>query len=69
MATTSLGADPAPLATPAGQPNPPQGIHHQYQEPLAFRPERFMPGGEYEQFPEDIRPYYVSALGAGRCGI
>ncbi|PRW33867.1 Cytochrome P450 [Chlorella sorokiniana] len=35
-----------------------QGIHHQYKEPMAFRPERFMPGGEYEQFPEDIRPYY-----------
>lgn len=40
----------------------PQGIHHQYQDPLAFRPERFMPGGEYEQFPEDIRPYYVSSV-------
>jgi len=36
-----------------------QGIHHQYAEPLAFRPERFMPGGEYDQFPEDIRPYMV----------
>ena len=31
----------------------------QYQEPLAFKPERYMPGGEYDQFPEDIRPYMV----------
>ncbi|KAL4435224.1 hypothetical protein ABPG77_001906 [Micractinium sp. CCAP 211/92] len=34
-----------------------QGIHHQYKDPLDFRPERYMPGGEYDQFPEDIRPY------------
>jgi hypothetical protein len=36
-----------------------QGIHYQYQEPLAWRPERFMPGGEYDQFDESIRPYMV----------
>jgi len=34
-----------------------QKVHHLYQDPLEWRPERFMPGGEYDQFPEDIRPY------------
>ncbi|EFN52051.1 hypothetical protein CHLNCDRAFT_139264 [Chlorella variabilis] len=34
-----------------------QGIHHQYNDPLAWRPERYMPGGEYDQFDESIRPY------------
>lgn len=48
-----------PFASQSPPLSPLQGIHHQYKEPLAFRPERFMPGGEYEQFPEDIRPYYV----------
>ena len=42
-----------------------QGIHHQYQEPLAWRPERYLPGGEYDQFDESIRPYMVSCL----CGL
>ena len=42
-----------------------QGIHQQYQQPQEFRPERYMPGGEYDQFPEDIRPYMVSGCGAG----
>ena len=37
-----------------------QGIHRQYQQPLEWRPERYMPGGEYDQFPADIRPYMVS---------
>ncbi|KFM27558.1 putative cytochrome P450 4aa1 [Auxenochlorella protothecoides] len=34
-----------------------QRVHHLYKDPLAWKPARFMPGGEYEQFDEDIRPY------------
>lgn len=33
------------------------GTHDLYKEPEMFRPERFMPGGEYEQFGEAERPY------------
>jgi cytochrome P450 len=36
-----------------------QRVHHAYKDPLEWQPERFMPGGEYDQFPEDIRPYMV----------
>lgn len=36
-----------------------QGIHHQYREPSAWRPDRYMPGGEYDQFDAAIRPYMV----------
>jgi cytochrome P450 len=36
-----------------------QRVHHLYKEPLQYRPERFMPGGEYDLFPEGIRPYMV----------
>ncbi|GAB4821188.1 hypothetical protein N2152v2_008234 [Parachlorella kessleri] len=34
-----------------------KAIHHLYKDPLAWKPDRFMPGGEYDQFSEDIRPY------------
>lgn len=34
-----------------------KGTHHMYEEPLAFRPQRFMPGGEYDQFDDSIRAY------------
>lgn len=34
-----------------------QRVHHLYKDPLAWKPDRFMPGGEYESFSEDIRPY------------
>lgn len=36
---------------------PTQGTHNLYKQPEAFRPERFMPNGEYDQFDEAIRPY------------
>lgn len=32
-----------------------QGTHNMYKDPQAFKPERFMPGGEYDQFDEDRR--------------
>lgn len=34
-----------------------QRVHHLYKDPLEWRPDRFMPGGEYDQFDEEIRPY------------
>lgn len=34
-----------------------QGVHNQWQEPTEFKPERFMPGGEYDQFEESVRSY------------
>lgn len=34
-----------------------EGVHQQYKAPQEWRPERFMPGGEYDSFDEDIRPY------------
>lgn len=32
-------------------------MHNQWRDPTAFRPERFMPGGEYDEFDESIRAY------------
>lgn len=34
-----------------------KGTHHMYKDPLVFRPERFMPNGEYDQFDDAIRAY------------
>jgi hypothetical protein len=34
-----------------------QGVHNQWSNPTEFQPERFMPGGEYDQFDEVVRPY------------
>ena len=34
-----------------------QRVHHLYKDPLEWKPDRFMPGGEYDQFDDDIRPY------------
>jgi hypothetical protein len=39
-----------------------QGVHQQYEQPAAWRPERYMPGGEYDQFDDAIRPYMVRGL-------
>jgi hypothetical protein len=32
-----------------------QGTHCQWKDPEQYRPERFLPGGEYDSFPESIR--------------
>ncbi|GIL69020.1 hypothetical protein Vretimale_17394 [Volvox reticuliferus] len=34
-----------------------QGTHRLYEAPEEFRPERFMPGGEYDNFDDAIRAY------------
>jgi cytochrome P450 len=39
-----------------------QAVHSTWQRPEAWLPERFLPGGEYDRFPEDIRPFMVSAV-------
>lgn len=42
-----------------------QRLHHQYKDPLRWDPARFMPGGEYDRFDEDIRPYMFMAFVQG----
>lgn len=37
-----------------------KAVHQQWTDPEVWRPERFLPGGEYDQFDEDIRQYMVS---------
>ncbi len=34
-----------------------QGTHRMYEAPDAFRPDRFMPGGEYDAFDDATRAY------------
>lgn len=34
-----------------------QGVHDLYKDPDTFNPDRFMPGGEYENFDGAIRPF------------
>jgi Cytochrome P450 len=31
------------------------GTHNMWKDPGSYQPDRFLPGGEFEQFPEDIR--------------
>ena len=37
-----------------------QAVHQQWKQPDEWRPDRFQPGGEYDSFPDDVRPYMVS---------
>lgn len=40
-----------------------QSVHTDgWQAPAEWRPSRFMPGGEYDQFDEDLRLFRVRAL-------
>ena len=32
-----------------------QGTHAKWREPHVYRPGRFLPGGEFDSFPEDVR--------------
>lgn len=32
-----------------------EGTHRHWREPDAYRPDRFLPGDEYDSFPESIR--------------
>ena len=34
----------------------------EWEEPQEWRPERFLPGGEYESFDDSIRPHKVSSI-------
>lgn len=34
-----------------------KAVHQQWKDPEVWQPERFMPGGEFDQFSEDIRQY------------
>lgn len=36
-----------------------QAVHHTWKSPDSWRPQRFMPKGEYDSFDEDIRQYMV----------
>lgn len=40
-----------------------KAVHQQWKDPLLWQPERFMPGGEFDQFSEDMRQYMVRSLG------
>jgi hypothetical protein len=51
----SLSPPPPPPSTPPAAPV--QCVHNQWRDPVEFRPERFMPGGEYDEFDESVRPY------------
>lgn len=39
---------------------PVQAVHKSWQHPDQWQPERFMPGNEFDNFPDDIRPYMVA---------
>lgn len=39
-----------------------KAVHQQWEDPRRWQPERFMPGGEFDRFSEDIRQYMVRWL-------
>jgi len=39
-----------------------KAVHQQWKDPETWQPERFMPGGEFDQFPDDIRQYMVCCV-------
>lgn len=40
-------------------------MHDSWKNPSQFSPERFVTGGEYDQFDEDVRPYMFLPFIAG----
>ena len=44
-----------------------KAVHQQWSEPEVWRPERFLPGGEYDQFDEHIRQYMVRVCHFASC--
>ena len=36
-----------------------QAVHNAWAKPDAWRPERHLPGGEYDCFPDELRPFMV----------
>ncbi|KAK9791377.1 hypothetical protein WJX73_006540 [Symbiochloris irregularis] len=42
-----------------------QAVHQSWQKHDQWRPERFLPGDEFDQFPDDIRPYMFVPFGQG----
>lgn len=46
-----------------------QAVHALWAAPAAWRPERFLPGGEYEGFKDDIRPFMARALFPLHCAL
>jgi hypothetical protein len=45
----------------------PQHTHHMYDAPMEFRPDRFMPGGEYDSFDEARRLFMFVPFIQVRC--
>lgn len=41
-----------------------KAVHQQWKDPQLWQPQRFMPGGEFDQFSEDIRQYMVQSVPA-----
>ena len=39
-----------------------KAVHQLWQDPQRWQPDRFMPGGEFDRFSEDIRQYMVGRL-------
>lgn len=42
-----------------------QGTHLKWRDPEEYRPQRFLPGGEFEQFPDDIKRFMFVPFGQG----
>ena len=41
-----------------------RAVHDLWQQPSSWLPQRFLPGGEYESFDDDVRPFMVRPCGS-----